>query len=137
MKIVVERHPDGFVAYPLGLKGVVVGQGDSFDEALADAGAVQRAVSARANVSGVGAVSAPWRGEHSGIHRRGEGAALAVESHTRPEAGGSISILVPAGSRNVRVSIQIAQPKGADAPTALRRSSRQIASSVRRALRDD
>ncbi len=27
-KVVVEKHPDGYVAYPLGLKGVVVGQGD-------------------------------------------------------------------------------------------------------------
>ena len=36
MKIVIEKHPDGFVAYPLGLKGVVVGQGDSYDQALAD-----------------------------------------------------------------------------------------------------
>jgi predicted RNase H-like HicB family nuclease len=36
MKILIERHPDGFVAYPLGLKGVVVGQGDTYDEALAD-----------------------------------------------------------------------------------------------------
>jgi hypothetical protein len=27
-KIIVERHPDGYVAYPLGLKGVVVGEGD-------------------------------------------------------------------------------------------------------------
>ncbi len=35
-KIVVEKHPDGFVAYPLGLKGVVVGQGESYDAALAD-----------------------------------------------------------------------------------------------------
>ena len=35
-KIVVEKHPDGYVAYPLGLKGVVVGQGDSSDAALAD-----------------------------------------------------------------------------------------------------
>jgi predicted RNase H-like HicB family nuclease len=35
-KIVVEKHPDGFVAYPLGLKGVVVGEGDSYDTALAD-----------------------------------------------------------------------------------------------------
>ncbi len=26
-KIVVEKHPDTFVAYPLGMKGVVVGQG--------------------------------------------------------------------------------------------------------------
>jgi len=29
MKIVIERHADGFVAYPLGLKGVVVGEGDT------------------------------------------------------------------------------------------------------------
>ena len=36
MKIVMERHPDGWVAYPLGLKGIVVGQGDTYDEALAD-----------------------------------------------------------------------------------------------------
>ena len=35
-KIIVERHSDGFVAYPLGLRGVVVGEGDSADEALAD-----------------------------------------------------------------------------------------------------
>lgn len=35
-KIVVERHPDGYVAYPLGVKGVVVGQGDTYDEALDD-----------------------------------------------------------------------------------------------------
>jgi len=35
-KIVVEKHADGFVAYPLGLKGVVVGEGDSYQEALAD-----------------------------------------------------------------------------------------------------
>lgn len=37
IKIVVEKHPDGYVAYPLGLKGVVVGEGDSYEEALADA----------------------------------------------------------------------------------------------------
>ena len=36
VKIIVERHPDGYVAYPLGLKGVVVGEGDSREEALAD-----------------------------------------------------------------------------------------------------
>ena len=35
-KIVVEKHSDGYVAYPLGLKGVVVGEGDSYEEALAD-----------------------------------------------------------------------------------------------------
>jgi predicted RNase H-like HicB family nuclease len=35
-KVVVERHSDGYVAYPLGLKGVVVGQGDTYREALDD-----------------------------------------------------------------------------------------------------
>ena len=37
IKIIVEKHPDGYVAYPLGLKGVVVGQGDTYEEAVADA----------------------------------------------------------------------------------------------------
>ncbi|HXJ92809.1 MAG TPA: type II toxin-antitoxin system HicB family antitoxin [Terriglobia bacterium] len=37
VKIIVERHSDGYVAYPLGLKGVVVGEGDSYEQALADA----------------------------------------------------------------------------------------------------
>ena len=36
MKIVVERHSDGFVAYPLGVKGIVVGQGDTLEQAVAD-----------------------------------------------------------------------------------------------------
>ena len=36
LKIVVEKHPDAYVAYPLGIKGVVVGQGDSYESALAD-----------------------------------------------------------------------------------------------------
>ena len=35
-KIIVEKHPDGYVAYPLGLKGVVVGEGDTYEEALYD-----------------------------------------------------------------------------------------------------
>jgi len=36
LKIIIEKHEDGYVAYPLGLKGVVVGQGETYDEALAD-----------------------------------------------------------------------------------------------------
>jgi predicted RNase H-like HicB family nuclease len=36
VKIIVEKHTDGYVAYPLGLKGVVVGEGSSYEEALAD-----------------------------------------------------------------------------------------------------
>jgi predicted RNase H-like HicB family nuclease len=35
-KIIVEKHADGYVAYPLGLKGVVVGDGDTYEEAMAD-----------------------------------------------------------------------------------------------------
>ncbi len=35
-KIIIEKHEDGFVAYPLGLKGVVVGEGNTFEDALAD-----------------------------------------------------------------------------------------------------
>jgi predicted RNase H-like HicB family nuclease len=34
--IIVEKHPAGYVAYPLGLKGVVVGEGDTYEDALAD-----------------------------------------------------------------------------------------------------
>ena len=32
IKVVVEKHSDGYVAYPLGLQGVVVGQGDTYEE---------------------------------------------------------------------------------------------------------
>ena len=35
-KIIIEKHKAGFVAYPLGLKGVIVGEGDSYEDALAD-----------------------------------------------------------------------------------------------------
>ncbi len=36
IKVIVEKHPDGYVAYPLGIKGVVVGEGDTYEEALTD-----------------------------------------------------------------------------------------------------
>jgi len=36
VKIVVEKHPEGYVSYPLGLQGIVVGEGDTYEEALAD-----------------------------------------------------------------------------------------------------
>jgi predicted RNase H-like HicB family nuclease len=35
-KIIVEKHADTYVAYPLGLKGIVIGEGDTYEEALAD-----------------------------------------------------------------------------------------------------
>jgi predicted RNase H-like HicB family nuclease len=34
IKIVVEKHLDGYIAYPLGIQGVVVGEGDTYEEAL-------------------------------------------------------------------------------------------------------
>ena len=37
LKIIVEKHRDGYVAYPLGLQGAAVGQGDTYEAALADA----------------------------------------------------------------------------------------------------
>lgn len=36
LKIIVEKHPDGYVAYPLGLKGAVVAEGDSYQQALSE-----------------------------------------------------------------------------------------------------
>ena len=36
IKIIVEKHPDVYMAYPLGLKGIVVGEGDTYEEALSD-----------------------------------------------------------------------------------------------------
>jgi len=36
IKIVVEKHPDTYVAYPLGIKGVIVGEGKTYEEAVTD-----------------------------------------------------------------------------------------------------
>lgn len=36
MKIIIEKHADGYVAYPLGVAGVIIGQGDSYEAALLD-----------------------------------------------------------------------------------------------------
>ncbi|NKQ36075.1 MAG: type II toxin-antitoxin system HicB family antitoxin [Chloroflexi bacterium] len=36
LKIIVEKHSDGYVAYPLDIEGVIVGQGNNYEEALAD-----------------------------------------------------------------------------------------------------
>ena len=33
-KVIVEKHSDGYIRYSLGLKGVVVGQGDTYEEVL-------------------------------------------------------------------------------------------------------
>ena len=36
IKIIIEQHPDGYIAYPVGLQGVVIGQGETYQEALDD-----------------------------------------------------------------------------------------------------
>ena len=36
IKIVVEKHDEGFIAYPIGIKGIIVGEGNTFEEAFAD-----------------------------------------------------------------------------------------------------
>ena len=53
-----------------------------------------------------------------------------------PTAAGRVDASASAPAREVRVSIQLAAPRGTAAPTALRRSSRQVASAVRRSLRE-
>jgi len=35
-KIIIEKHPDGYVAYPLGFRGTVLGEGNTYEEALED-----------------------------------------------------------------------------------------------------
>ncbi len=37
IKIVAEKHADGYVAYPVGIEGVVIAQGDTREEAVTDA----------------------------------------------------------------------------------------------------
>jgi hypothetical protein len=51
-----------------------------------------------------------------------------------PTAAGRIETGGGAAGSDVRVAIQLAVPRGVAAPTALQRSSRQIASAVRRSL---
>ena len=57
VKVIVEKHPDGYVAYPLGLKGVVVGEGGSYEEALAD---VRSAIRFHIETFGVEALADDW-----------------------------------------------------------------------------
>lgn len=53
-----------------------------------------------------------------------------------PTSAGRVEAGLTAAPRDVRVSITIAAPHGTSAPQALHRSSRQVASAVRRALSD-
>ena len=53
MQFIVKKYPDGYIAYPLGLKGVVVGQGDTYGEAMAD---IRSAISFQIETFGPGIV---------------------------------------------------------------------------------
>ena len=53
VKVIVEKHSDGYIAYLLGLKGVVIGEGDTYEDALAD---VKSAISFHIETFGSGAI---------------------------------------------------------------------------------
>ena len=36
MKIIIEKHFEGYVAYPVDIKGIILGEGDTYEEALSD-----------------------------------------------------------------------------------------------------
>ena len=54
IKIIVEKHPDCYVAYPLGIEGVVVGEGQTYEEALED---VKSAIRFHIETFGEGAIT--------------------------------------------------------------------------------
>ncbi|MGQ9873149.1 hypothetical protein [Leptodesmis sp.] len=45
----IEKHPDGYVAYPVGIVGAIVGQGETYEGVLAD---VKAAIACYAEVFG-------------------------------------------------------------------------------------
>lgn len=55
-KIVIEKHTDGYIAYPLGLKGIVIGQGDTYEEAFAD---IKSAIRFHIETFGTGSLGIP------------------------------------------------------------------------------
>jgi len=36
IKIIIEHHRNGYIAYPVGINGIVVGEGDTYQEAIDD-----------------------------------------------------------------------------------------------------
>ena len=96
--------------------------------------------------SGVGGVLSGLLGSLLGLPGRATGGIVAPErpylvGERGPEvfvptsAGQVVANHAGAAAREVRVAIQLNAERGASAPTALQRSSRQLASAVRRALR--
>ena len=58
LKIIVENYDDGFVAYPAGLKGVIVGYGETEEDTLDD---VRSAIAFHVDSFGAGEI-VPERG---------------------------------------------------------------------------
>ena len=53
VKVIIEKHRDGYVAYPIGMKGVVVGQGETFADAISD---VRSALRFHSETFGIGSI---------------------------------------------------------------------------------
>ncbi len=99
--------------------------------------------SAGFGTGGLGAVAAGALGSLLGLPGRATGGPVSPGSaYVVGERGPELFVPTSAGRvetaqatpREVRVAIQLSTPRGSSAPTALRRSARQVASSVRRAL---
>jgi len=109
-------------------------------------GGIGRLFGAAPATAGLGAILTGAVGSLLGLPGRATGGPVAPGSAYRvgergpelfvPTAAGRVETAATSAAREVRVTIQIAPPRGTDAPAALRRSSRQVASSVRRALRE-
>ena len=61
IKIIAEKHSDGYVAYALGLKGVVVGEGDTYEAAVED---LNSAIKFHIESFGEGVVGSPGDAQH-------------------------------------------------------------------------
>jgi predicted RNase H-like HicB family nuclease len=59
-KVIVEKTEDGYVAYPLGLRGVIVSDGETFEEALAN---VKHAIAFHIETSGSDILGEPVAAE--------------------------------------------------------------------------
>jgi len=57
IRILVEEHPDCFVAYALGVEGSVVGQGETAEEAISDA---RSALQAHVEAFGESVLDGEW-----------------------------------------------------------------------------
>ena len=114
IEIVVEEHPDTFVAYALGLPGVVVGEGDISDAAFADlvsAIRFHRDVFDRP-IERIGARERPWLAVHQPLtHQLPEGDLVRVSSYrssitgTPQSAGGNSSVFRNPAVAYIRVAV--------------------------------